>query len=179
MKTRRSQTARHRSRGFSLIECLTYLSVSVVILGLATMAFYRCWDASVGLRRNAEDIACTLMAGERWREDMRSATAPPRLETSEDGQVLHIPHAAGEVIYRFTPDAVLRQADANAPWGDVFGRVKSCHVTLDQRQHVSAWRLELELLVYRKGARTRPLFSFEAVVNQVTRQRTCASPIVT
>jgi len=170
MKTRRLQVACSRPAGFTLIECLTYISVSAVILGLATMAFYQCWDGSIGLRRNADDIARALRAGERWREDVRSATVLPRLETSENGQTLHIPHATGEVTYQFTPDAVLRQAGTNAAWVDVLGRVKSCHVTLDQRQHVSAWQLELELPVYRKGARIRPLFSFEAVATQVILQ---------
>jgi hypothetical protein len=137
--------------------------VSAVILGLATALFYECWDKSIGLRRNADDIVRALRAGERWREDVRSATSPPWLETSENRLTLHLPHTAGEVKYQFTTNAVLRQAGTNAGWIDVLGRVKTCHVTLDQRQHVAAWRLELELPVYHKGARTRPLFSFEAV----------------
>jgi len=170
MKTRRFHSARHRCQGMLLIECLTYLGVSVVILGLATMAFYQCWESSIGLRRNAEDIVCALRAGERWREDVRSATAPLRLETSENEQILHIPHATGDVSYQFTTNAVLRRAEATAPWADVFGRVNSCRVKMDRRQHLSAWRLEIELPVRRKGTHIRPLFSFEAVSIRVTHQ---------
>jgi hypothetical protein len=35
----------------------------------------------------------------------------------------------------------------------------------DPRQHVRAWRWEVELAAYRKGARIRPLFTFVAVPN--------------
>ena len=60
------------NRGISIIECLVYGFVLLVLLGVAYCAFYRCVENSYTLRRNAEDIATALRAGERWRADVRS-----------------------------------------------------------------------------------------------------------
>ncbi len=157
-------------RGFTLIECLVYVSVLAVVLGVAFTAFYRCWDNSMGVRRNAEDIERTLKAGERWRADVRSATGPLVVEKTDQEQVLHIPQAGGEILYLFSLGEVQRRASPDASWVQLLPKVTSSRMEADARREVRAWRWELELAVYRKGARIRPLFTFEAVPNQANKQ---------
>ena len=114
--------------------------------------------------RYTDDIALALQTGERWREDIRHATAPPhdvRIENSAP-QALHIPQGTNEVIYLFLEGAVYRQAHTNAPWSRLLGDVKDSRMTNDQRPQVAAWRWELELKTRSKNARVQPLFSFEA-----------------
>jgi Tfp pilus assembly protein PilE len=64
-------------RGYSLIECLVYIAVLAVVLNLSFVAYYRYEQHTRSLRRNADDITRALRAGERWREDVRTAIAPP------------------------------------------------------------------------------------------------------
>jgi hypothetical protein len=150
-------------RAFTLIELLVYMSMLFVILGLGYMAMYRSMDASSGLRRNASDIVRALNAGERWREDIRSATQPIRLEhAGEQEIVLHIPLANGEVSYRFSDNSVSRRV-AQGDWMPALENVKASNFISDPRKNVTAWRWELELQPHRKSlARLRPLFTFLA-----------------
>lgn len=163
MKPNRSSINHSSCRGVTLFECLVYLGAVTVILGLATAAFYRCMDNSIGLRRNADDIVRALKAGERWRDDVRAATARPKFEQTEAGWTLAIRHGECEIAYRFVTNALLRRPGSGSSWVVALDRIKSCQVIPEQRQHVLYWRLELELETYRKGARLQPLFSFEAV----------------
>lgn len=156
-------------RGFTLIECLVYIGVLAVVFGLAYAAFYRCWDNSLGVRRNAEDIERALQAGERWRADVRLATAPITVEQTNHEQLLRIPQRDGAVRYLFSNGAVQRRAGSEAPWMNVLAKVKSSRMEADARPYVRAWRWELELPVYHKGAQLRPLFTFEAVPTRVSK----------
>src|SRR5690349_18177766 len=70
-------------RGITLIECLVYISLVFVILGMATVAFYRCFDNMKSLRRNSNDITQALNVGELWREDVRAATKPVRFAAED------------------------------------------------------------------------------------------------
>src|SRR5439155_18922669 len=123
-------------------------------------------DNSVTLRRNADDIANALHAGERWRADLRSAAGPVRWEDTADGRILHLAGAHGEVAYRFSAGAILRRRDSG-PWSSLLTSVKASTMEADPRQKVTAWRWELELQTRIKGAakpgRFRPLFTFVAV----------------
>jgi type II secretory pathway component PulJ len=151
-------------RGFTLIEMLVYMSLAFLVLGLASAAMYKSMDASAGLRRNSTDIARALSAGEQWRDDVRHAAAPPRLEKSGETEIIfHIPLSHSEVAYAFSSNAVIRRVgDGN--WVPVLEHVKDSNFTEDQRQKVLAWRWEVELQSYRKAmTRTRPLFTFIAV----------------
>jgi hypothetical protein len=125
--------------------------------------FYRCWDNFKNLNRNAADIASAMHAGERWREDVRSATAAPQLfETSHD-QAMHLPQPSGEVVYAFFDGNVYRRANTNAAWVLVLPKVKTSRMQKEPRTQVTAWRWELELQSKQKVARVKPLFTFEAV----------------
>jgi len=148
-----------------LVDCLVYLAIWVVVVGLAFSAFYRCLSYSKNLARTADDIARALKAGERWREDVRAASGPLERVSGEASveQALHIPQKTGEVIYRFIDGAVLRQSGTNASWIPALTGVKSSRMEKDERQRVVSWRWEVELKNKQKVARVRPLFTFQAV----------------
>jgi type II secretory pathway component PulJ len=158
--------ARNKARGFSLIELMVYITVLMVVLGLGFAALYRLTDSSVTLRAGAQDIARALEIGERWREDVRSATGQPRVETTQSGQLLHLPSPGGEVLYRFSSNTLARRI-GGGPWVPLCDGVKSSSMQSDPRQNVTAWRWELELKPRSRPAardgRIRPLFTFIAV----------------
>jgi hypothetical protein len=167
MKTACEMPARGGSqRAYLLIEALVYIAVIVALLGAGYAAMYRCVDRSIALRRNADDITSALHAGERWRADVRAATSQPRVENTDAGQLLYLEGARGGVVYRFTTNAVFRSV-SGGPWARVLEHVKSSNMAPDQREHVTAWRWELELLPRAYGSvkpgRLRPLFTFLAV----------------
>jgi len=139
---------------FTIIECLVYIGVLTVVMTLATPLFWQSFKGASDLRRNADDIERVLHVGERWRDDVRSATAPPRLV----GGSLYIPHGTNEVLYWFANGVVKRDRAA------VLGNVRVSQMQVDQRQQVESWRWELELASSNKTVRVRPMFSFEAVV---------------
>jgi hypothetical protein len=152
-----------RRQGIMLIECVVYIAFFLVVLNLALMVFYRCRDFSTGLHRTADDVVSALHAGERWREDVRSATGRIEVEASGDVHVLHIPQKQGEVSYRFADGELRRRAGADGSWVTLLPQVKSSHMQPDARAHVTSWRWELELMQSRKNARVQPLFTFQAV----------------
>ncbi len=59
-------------RGFTLIECMIYIVVLAVVMGLGFSAFYRFLENWRDLARSSEDILQVLKAGELWRADIRS-----------------------------------------------------------------------------------------------------------
>ena len=167
MKTAREMPGRGGDqRAYLLIEALVYIAVIVALLGAGYAAMYRCVDSSIALRRNADDITSALHAGERWRADVRAATSQVRGENTDDGQLLSLEGARGAVVYRFTTNAVFRSV-SGGPWAHVLEHVKASIMAPDQREHVTAWRWELELQPRAKGSvkpsRVRPLFTFLAV----------------
>jgi hypothetical protein len=155
---------------FTLIEALVYMSLLLVLMALGYMAMYRSMDASTGLRRNAADITQALNAGERWREDVRSATQALRVELIDQDTLLHIPNADAEVTYRFSSNIVSRRV-GSAEWSLALEHVANSKFLSDPRQKVTAWKWEVELQPYRKGlTHLPPLFTFLAVpVNAPTK----------
>ena len=153
-------------RAYLLIEALVYIAVLMALLGAGYAAMYRCVDSSIALRRNADDITSALHAGERWRADVRSANSRVRLEDTAAGQLLYLEGATGAVVYRFSTNAVSRRLGAG-PWVRLLPNVKSSTMQPDPREHVTAWRWELELqprtTASVKPGRVRPLFTFIAV----------------
>jgi hypothetical protein len=145
--------------GYSLIELFVYISILAVVLGLAFSALYRGRQNSLDLRRNADDIARTLDAGERWRADVRTAAAQPRIV--ENGNGLKITHPSDEVVYSFEHDIVWRKS-GNGRTAMLRG-VKSSRMMADARHHITSLRWELELASPQRVVRVRPLFTFESV----------------
>jgi hypothetical protein len=160
---------RHISRGndgYLLIEVLVYIAVVLALLGAGYAAMYRCLDSSIALRRNADDITSALHAGERWRADLRSATGRVSVDDTDAGQLLHLDTSRGQIVYQFHTNAVFRSVGPG-PWVRLLPNVKSSTMTADPREHVTAWRWELELQPRQSGSvkpgRVRPLFTFTAV----------------
>jgi Tfp pilus assembly protein PilE len=161
-------TPARRRRGASLIECLVYIGVLFVVLAVAGAAYARVLDHVRQVRRVAADIARALEAGERWRADVRGATAPPRLVTEGPIQALHLPGPDAEVVYLFDGSNVVRRAGTNAPGQTFLPRVKASRFVPDPRQHITAWRWDVELQPGPRPGRTPPWFSFLAVANPKT-----------
>jgi len=147
-----------RHGGFMLLECLVYIVMLAVVLDLAYAAYYRCQTNSVNLRRNAQDIAVTTRAGERWRADIRAAAVPPKL----DGNRLVILQATGKVVYEFADNTMWRR-NGTARIA-VLRQLRASTMQADARSQVTSWRWEVELMTTgKKPARIRPLFTFNAV----------------
>lgn len=166
MKTQHHQ---RDQRGIMLVDCLIYLAVTAVLVGLGMSLFLRCLGAASDLSRNADDIAAALQAGERWRADLRLATAPPVFAGAETLE-LNIPQAGGTVSYRFADNAVWRRAESEADWTRLLERVKHAEWNTDQRGPVTAWHFDVELKSKRPNAKVRPLFSFIGVASERSRQ---------
>ena len=166
----RSRSANHHSlitnhsSAATLIECLVYISLFALFIVLVMPTFYRSRDSADALRRHADDITRALHAGERWREDVRTATAPPRM-VEENGQTwLAIPRGTNVTVYAHFKDTVWRQEQTNAAWMPALARVKSSAMSADARAHVAAWRWEVELQLKDPRKQTKPLYTFLAVV---------------
>jgi type II secretory pathway pseudopilin PulG len=155
--------------GFTLIECLAYVGLFALFIVLVMTTFFRTREGADSLRRNADDITRALHAGERWREDVRTATAPPSLVT-ENGQTwLALPHGTNTTVYTHFQNTVWRQEHTNQTWQPVLTRVTSSHMEADARQHVAAWRWEVELQTKDEMKRTKPSFTFLAVAPKETK----------
>jgi hypothetical protein len=144
---------------FSLVECLLYIAVFFVVLGLALGAYYQMDEQSRGFARNSSDLVQTMRAGERWRADVRLATAPPLLD---DTGVLRIAQKEGQVRYSFRDETVWRQAPGEKTPMAVLQNVKGSAMAVETRSHAKAWRWEIELQTKRTNATLRPLFTFLA-----------------
>ncbi len=162
MKVRLNIT-RVRAAGIMLLECLVYIGVLTIILGLGGTAFYLCWDNARDLRRVTDDITRTVRAGERWRADIRHSTGRITVETDPDGQLVRIPSGTNEVLYAFTAGAVGRKLLSADGWTMILPKVKTSRMEADNRTHVKAWRWEVELVPVRAKTGLRPLFTFESV----------------
>jgi prepilin-type N-terminal cleavage/methylation domain-containing protein len=147
-------------RGYTLIEMLVYIAVLAVVLDLSFAAYYRYDLYARNLRSNADDIVRVMRAGERWRDDVRNATAPPH--AIDNG--VAIPQQSGEIAYVFADGTVWRQvAGVRAI---ALKQVKTSSMSVDPRQHVDAWRWELELASPKKTVLVHPLFTFTAVAGR-------------
>ncbi len=145
-----------KRRGFTLLEMMVYISMLAIIMGVASVFYFGLMRQSQGLTRNIEDIVRATHAGEAWREDVRSATAPLRLA---DG-MLHVPRKGGDTLYRFANGQVERKRPGGE-WEAFLLRVAASGMLADKGKHVTAWRWEVEL-ASKARARVRPLFTFKA-----------------
>ena len=162
MKPRSSIFHARARTGYLLIECLVYLSVIVVVLGLGLGAFYICWDYSKALHYATDDITAALHAGERWRADIRNATGKITVETTPEGEQLRIPHGTDQIIYNFNAGEVRRQIASSHFSELLLPKVKVSQMVTETRGPVAAWRWEVELTPRRKETRLPLWFTFEA-----------------
>lgn len=145
--------------GFTIIEMLVCISLLAILISLVGVTYSRGQRDMIGFSRCATDIMLTVSAGEKWREDVRSATAPPALD---DG-VLVIPQANGALMYRFEKNTVVRKRSTDNKWRPLLKNVKNSRMMADRGKHVTSWRWEVELRQRAREARVQPLFTFQAV----------------
>jgi hypothetical protein len=162
MKTRLSMPRVGAAAGYLLIECLVYLGVFTVLLGIGYGAFYVCWDYSKALHYATDDINAALHAGERWRADIRNATGKITVEATPEGERLRIPHGTNKIIYNFNAGEVRRQTASSGFSELLLPTVKVSQMVTEKRGPVAAWRWELELTPRRKETHLLLLFTFEA-----------------
>ena len=160
MKLTVLQPPRFSRAGITLLECLIFIGVLTLVLGLGFVAFYRCLDNHLAVRRNADDISQALTAGEIWRADIRAATKPPVVDEDDTNPILKISTADGDIAYRFDGNKVERRAAAD--WQVLLPRVANSRMTAATRNHVVAWHWELELKASPHQTLIRPLFTFTA-----------------
>lgn len=151
-----------RSHGYLLIECLVYILVLFILLGVSYLALFRCIDNSVALRRNADDISKALHIGECWRADVRSATGKIRFQETNFVQVLYLPNSRGQTVYCFASNSISRSYNGR-PWSQLLTNIASSSMAPDPRKTVVAWRWDLELKPRRNNSRICPLFTFRSV----------------
>jgi hypothetical protein len=155
--------SRARARaGIMLVECLVYLGVFAVLLGIGYGTFYVCWDYSKALHNATDDIASALRAGERWRADIRGATGKITVETTAQGEQLRIPRRNTAIIYSFKAGELYRQLASSRYSELMLPAVKISQMVKETRESVTAWRWELELTSRRKETHLPLLFTFEA-----------------
>jgi hypothetical protein len=150
--------------GILLIECMVYITVLAIILGVGSAAFYVCWDNSKALRYATGDVESALRAGERWRADVRSAKGKITVENSPEGELVRIPRGTNELFYKFSNDEVRRKSSSASSWILVLPRVKNSQMQMENRNQTVAWRWEVELMRRNMKTKLALLFTFEAAV---------------
>lgn len=145
-----------------LIECLVYIAVFGLLLGLGTAAFYFCWDHTRAVVFTSGEIESALRAGETWRADVRAATGKISIETTATEEIVRIPEGEKEVIYRFTGGELRREIPSQNHSRLLLTKVKSSGMKTESRAGVTTWRWEVELVPRRKEAHLPLLFTFAA-----------------
>ena len=166
MKLQPRHSAACRCRGVSLIECLVYIAVFGILVGIGTAVFYFCWDHTRAVVFTANEVESTLHAGERWRADVRGATGKITVETMPAGETMRIPIGEKEIDYRRTGDELRREQQPANVSRLLLEKVHTSTFISEPRASVTAWRWELELTPRRKETHFPLLFTFEAAQHQ-------------
>ena len=162
MKLRPNISAARRRSGVSLIECLVYIAVFGILLGIGTAAFYFCWDHTRAVIFTTDEVASALRAGERWRTDVRAATGKISVETTAVGETVRIPAGGKEILYRFESGELRRDIPSQNSSQLLLEKVKASEMSSASSPNVTAWRWEMEVIPLRKEARFPLLFTFAA-----------------
>lgn len=157
-----SSRAASRESAISLIECVVYLAVFALVLGLAFMALHRTWKIHHLLQQDAQDVASALHAGEQWRADVRQATGPISAGDGSADFLIQIPGRHGSIVYRLVGGTLRREIPGQSS-SALLTNVRAASMTPDRRQQVTAWRWELELKSRAPKRKLHPLFTFLAV----------------
>jgi len=150
---------RRASRAYSIQEMLVCISLIALVLSMAFVVDHAFGRSGQLLTCCVDDVMDATLAGERWREDLRSATGEVTLK---DG-VLSIPQKKRAVVYRLHAGRVLRSTGGRDAWAPVIRNAKASRMVHDVRHGVASWRWELELRTRAREPRVRPLFTFRAV----------------
>ena len=158
----------NKRRAMTLVEVIMYVVISVAVF------FMSYQTVGIGSRRvsvmrfQAQDLSTALHAGERWRSDIRSVIAAPRLLTRDlragrKAHVLELVTVDGLVSYGYDGQRLLRRVGNGQPQELIHGQIESSRMIRDQRGRVTAWRWELELKRRNPRSQMRPLLTFLAV----------------
>ncbi|HEV2693607.1 MAG TPA: prepilin-type N-terminal cleavage/methylation domain-containing protein [Verrucomicrobiae bacterium] len=162
MKLRTNIFNRPRQRGVTLIECLVYVAVFPILLGIGLASFYFCWDHTRATIFTANQVETVLRAGEGWRADVRAATGPIAVKSTETGETVTIPENGKDVLYRFENGELRREIPAQNHSRLLLAKVKTSEMKAAARDNVRAWQWEVELTPPRAENRFPMLFTFEA-----------------
>lgn len=147
-------------RGIMLMECLVYLSLWMVVVGLGFGLFYRVYTQSKHLERATDDVVQVLRLGEEWRSEVRGQG---KIEL-RGGDVGGVEFMVGDGVgYRFAGTNVFRMGMGEGEWRRVLTGVERCDFHRDEVGGVVAWRWELQLSKRSMHAAVVPRFSFQAV----------------
>lgn len=155
-------SAARRQSGILLTECMIYIAVFGILLGIGTAAFYFCWDHTRAVIFSTDEIGSALRAGECWRADVRAATGKISVATTATGETVRIPEGEREIIYRFESGELHREIPAQNISRLMLAKVKASEMKTDARDNVTAWRWEVELTPRRQEAYLPLLFTFAA-----------------
>ncbi len=151
-------------RGVTILEMMVSIAVLTIVMAVGGVAMARLWTVTGQMRREADELQSVLAAGERWREDIRSATGAILTEAEDGIAVIRIPAKdRREVQWASLPGAVVRRDHPDAPWTTVCRRIRGSTIQLERRGAVAAWRWDLELEPMTKRSRFVRAFTFLAV----------------
>ncbi|MBW8864243.1 MAG: prepilin-type N-terminal cleavage/methylation domain-containing protein [Verrucomicrobia bacterium] len=162
MKLRPNIPAARRQSGVTLIECMVYVVVFAILLGIGTASFIFCWDHTQETIFTANEIETALRAGECWRADVRAATGKISIETTATDETLKIPSGEKEIIYRLAGGELQRETSPQTGARLLLAHVKTSGMKTGVRNGVTAWRWDLELAPRQKDIHFPLLFTFEA-----------------
>jgi Tfp pilus assembly protein FimT len=145
MKSLPKQKNGRKRAGIMLLECLVYIAVFAILLGIGTAAFFYCWDHTQANMATASEVESALRAGETWRADVRAATGKITVSEGTEGEVVEIPGPAGKVVYRWVEGELLRENGPSNHPRLLLQRVVRSAMQTETRAGVPAWRWELEL----------------------------------
>jgi len=157
------ENKKRRIAALMLIDLLIYISLLAFVLVLAGVVFNSGMVQGGHLRRNIADIERAMKAGERWRADVRAATAPPRLEQQGGAEFFFIPQGTNEIAYSCQSNRVYRFTSAREGAELALGLVKATQMVPEKRAFASGWKWEVELERRQKTVHVRPMFTFMAV----------------
>lgn len=163
MKLSPKLSAKRSSPGVMLIECLMYIAVFAILMGIATAAFYFCWDHTRAVISTADDVESVLRAGESWRTDVRTATGAMAIARTASGETLTIPEGGKDVRYRLDGGELRREIPSQNSSRLLLQRVKTSTMTTELRSRVAVYRWELEVTPRRQMPHFPLVFTFEAV----------------
>jgi len=142
-----------------LLECLVYIVLLGTITGIATVALGRLWQTTGRMAKTGDQISAALRAGERWREDIRSARGA--VERIEGGAGCRISNGSGNIEWRWRDGVMWRKAaDGEVVW---LGPVSASSMAGESRDEVQAWRWEVLLAPESSKSRIAVWHSFVAV----------------
>ncbi|MCB1128903.1 MAG: hypothetical protein KDM81_20565 [Verrucomicrobiae bacterium] len=149
--------------GITLVATLVYLGAFLLIANMAVMAFFAVLEHVRGVRYETEQVTAALVAGERWRDDIRRATAPVQCVITNNLTLLRIPHGTHEVGYLAQDGEIFRRSRTNEFWQHILGPVSGADFIEGSRGGVRSWRWELRFPDRKARPRAPLAFTFQAV----------------